>query len=360
MFLKSSILILISVVAFGQDNTLPSIPAVPKIDKLTTANSVRVAVDYNPTGIFGPNPNWIDDGKGTEPDKNGVWRYVRVMDGTEYCKALGFETNFMVYNGTEDWVPLWWENGQYLPKVKEFNRYSFDWSRWKNFADPLDPTAAEACARLAKLPTEFGAKLLPYQPIFLDIEWTKTYQGFEIKTPKDAFDVVAAWTKRFDTYRYYMGYDNELYIYGFNGYATYADKLTWASPEERQRFIDADQAMMRRLSGIALGLYNWDLPTENPSAWYGMVDAFRMEINRYYPGIKRWAIVTPTYQIYFPANIKDKNNLLKNGKPVNIDIWKRQIKYLVDDHWNIDLWNPGWLKDGTKAHIEALARYANN
>ncbi len=332
----------------------------PNITKVTTARQIRVMFDYNPTPIYGPNPKFL---KGSpEPDKSGEYAWNRVSDSSEYMFKLGFEPSFMVYNGTLNRSQIWFDKTKdefRLDLKPAFNRLDLDYSFEGNHSDPVTPEGARACGFLSRNPWVFGAKLQPYRAISIDIEGTKTY-NFEVNSFDSAMQQIHAWTDMFKEFRKTTN-STELYSYFLQGYySSFKKVLPNLTAEQDAEMKQADADMMHLLSGIHACFYNWDVPTENPGLWFAQVDQAAGQIETDYPWMKynRWAVITPTYQIYWPQSMQDWGNRAKAEKPVDMATWQRQIKYLVDRGWHIYIWNPGDLKT-SKPYLDFVAKYSN-
>lgn len=333
------------------DPTLPAIPSPANIVKLTS-NTLRVAVNYNPTPIFDDRNPGFDSTGGVEPDAKGNYALLRTPDAPQYAKSLGLETYFPVYNGTENRALLWHDGTDFRTLKADANRWDFDWSLEANHSDPLNPVAARAIAALAMQPDRFGAKLDCEQPVVLDIERSAAYNG-PVDTPEQATGQIQNWTTRLQTYRGLLSPDRELYAYFQTGYAHLSE--SWGA-RFTQDLAAADRQMMQLLSGMMLSFYNWDLSITAPGSWYAAVDRATSDIGAYYPfhARNKWAVVTPTYQVYWGNLPKTKG---RNGELVPLDVWKRQLRYLADRGWHLGLWLPGALK-GIKGHLDEAARFA--
>lgn len=333
------------------DKTVPIIPTLPKIDKLSTARSTRIMFNYDPTPVFLPNEQWINNG--VEPDKNGAYAFVRSSVAQEYCLQLKFTPSFMVYNGTENRSTTW-HNGDKFDGATlsgDSGHYFLSWDREANNSDPLTPVAASGCSALAIEPSTFGAKLSAYMPLILDIESTKTYNQ-PIDTTEGFLIQIKEWHNRLKMYRDFLGYDLELYAYFLRGYTLFKSQLENVFTQE---IIEADRAMMRLLSGINVGAYVYDISARNINNWFSWIDMYGGHIRENYPFHynNKWATITPTYQIYWSENLKKLD-----GLPIPIDTWKQQIRYLIDRGWNIYLWlSPAMPFKPIKPHIDWLAKY---
>jgi hypothetical protein len=345
----------------------PVVKAPPKVTRLKTGRPTRVMYDHNPTPVFGANPAWVDDGKSTEPDAKGNWRYTRINDSTAYMQKHGFEPSFMVYNGTENRAKLWWdterEDFRVLRTPAGLNRPDLDWGKSNNFTDPLDPSVVKGIVKLSRNPWVFGADLPPYRAIVLDIEGTQTYNG-DTPTPLAALRQIQAWDARLSAYTA-GGYLQELYSYMDPGlWPRFQDKWDLSRLDAEQldaysKLKEADQRMMRKLTGMNVSLYNWDVTVENPGVWFTQVDQITGQIDSHYPYHKhnKWACIHPQYDVYWPQNLQDRRNLDKAGKLIPLDLWETQVKYLVDRGWHIYLWLPTIPLERSKKYIDVVAKY---
>jgi hypothetical protein len=280
---------------------------------------------------------------------------------------LGFEPSFMVYNGTANRSRLWWdaENEKFkdIKIAPGLNRHDLDWSLEGNFCDPFEASTALGCVKLARNPWAFGANLPPYRAIVLDIESTSTYNQSP-SSPSQGLKVIQEWSRMFDLFRA-GGLSCELYSYMDPGFfPQWRDRwdLTSISPFEREcfsRLEEADQKMMRKLSGMNVSLYNWDITLENPGLWYSGVDSVTSLIDTYYPyhSCNKFACIHPWFDVYHPHHIQDLRNSSKAGTLMPLDRWKRQVRYLVDRGWHLYPWTPHPVKP-IKPYLDEVARYS--
>jgi hypothetical protein len=342
------------------DRTVAPCPTPPKITRYASARPVRVMCNYNPTPIFTPNADFVNDGKKTQPDKNGAFAELRSTAAQEYCLQLGFTPSFMVENGVENNATLWHDGATFdgaTPAGGDSGHYFLPWGREGNNCDPLNPNAAAGCAALAAAPTTFGAKLPPCLPLVLDIESTAAYNG-AIDTTAQVLGQIRAWDERLATYRRFLGNDHELYAYFFRGYALFRSQLGAAFTAEVEQ---ADRAMMRRLSGINVGAYVGDVAAQNPGNWFAWMDLYAGHVRDNYPFHfdGKWATITPTYQVNWATTPEATKRL--NHQPVPIELWQAQVRYLVERHggWNLYVWiPPGMALKPVKGHLDHLAKYA--
>lgn len=332
-----------------------------------SSRPTRILFNYNPTPVFDESPLWRNDGQNTEPDTNGNYRFTRVNDSCEYMLRMGFESSFMVYNGTLKRHKLWWsetkDTFRALPDV--LNRFDLDWTKEGKFDEPVTSSAARACVKLSRNPWTFGANLPPYRPITLDIEYTSLYNSTP-STPTEALSTIREWTKMFRLFRQ-EGLLTELFSYMPGGlwpawqYNWDPAKLT---PDELTSYnlcpIE-DLQMMSLLSGITIPFYNWDLPTENPGIWMSLVEQQTGLILEKYPRhfYNKFAVIQPQMEFYFPDNIQDLRNRKKENKLIPLDLWEFQLRFLVDRGWNLFLWITQPLEK-VKPYLDVAARYVVN
>jgi hypothetical protein len=330
------------------DRTIATCPTPPKVTRYTTTRPVRVAYNYACDPLFQINEQWLDDGKGSEPDKAGAYRWVRSTEAQEYCRALGLETAIMAYGGTENRALRWHDGQNFKSPVPTLNRWDLDDRGDGNLSDPLDPRAAHAIAALAKDATRFGAAVNPVQPLILDVEGTMAYNG-PTDTIAQVAERIANWTARLTAYRAALGTtDYELYAYFFYGFAQFRQRFGDAFTPE---LAAADQAMMRLLSGFNAGLYSWDQTFASPGSWFKQVDEAQAIVFEHYPFLSRnrWATISPYYQTFKAPPAP--------GTPVPLELWQAQVRYLVDRGWHLLLWMSGPLKP-IKGHLDHLTKYS--
>jgi hypothetical protein len=373
---------------------LSFIPVPPKVTPLAGTNfKPRIMFDYNFTPFYPRNDKWVDDGKRTEPDVNGRYMWEQAPEVAEYLLRCGFTPTLMAYNGTFNRADTWWdfekddwEAGVY----PALNRFGVVWTnkdgtpREGNYSDPVDPRAAHAIAALAKTPWRFGATgVRANRPIFIDIEGTNSYNlnSYTTPTPEQAVQQVKNYIKMADAFRSHHKYAaGELYNYGGNlmQWYSYLSVEAWeqkikdapgpmevarlrAELDAVKEFLKLEQDHAKRYNGYVALLYNWDIHAETDGeSWFHSVDMNDGTVERYYPYWRNSKIATviPTWEIYWPHNsvVGDKLRDMA-GKPIPLDLWKKQIDYLVARGWHIYVWIPYNDVKPYKAHLDYLLRF---
>ena len=398
--LTAVIILILSFAASGQPVTQPSkpilppwIPPVAEVEPLpATAWKPRVFFDYNITPIFLQNPKWVNE-NWREPDRNGRFQHERNTEPAEYMlKSGAFIAAPIVYNGTFNLSGLWWDfqkndweslvrptsNRWILPGLDADKK-----SRHQNYSDPIDPRAIKAVCQLWRRAYAFDAPVKAYRPMWLDIEATKTYSATD--TTADLVKSLRAYMKVADAFREYtnQGYELELYTYGghfwqyrpqldeydaqqkLEAATTDAERTKWkAEVENIREFVALEREHAKRYSGYTQSAYNSNLVAQQGAeGFFNNLNGAEILINLHYPQWRhnKIAFVTPTWQIYGatengldPAGLK-----ARMGKPVPIELWKKEIDYAVSRGWDLYLWIGTFDFDlaPIKPHIDYLLRF---
>lgn len=383
----------------GQPVTRPSAPiyppwtpAAPTVEPVpSTAWKPRVFFDYNITPIFLKNPKWVNE-NWREPDRNGRFQHERNTEAAEYMlKSGAFIAAPIVYNGTLNQSGQWWdfEKNDWEKQVRPTsNRWLYPAvdadkrPRHQNYSDPMDPRAIKAVCQLWRRAYAFGAPVKAFRPMWIDNEGTKTYSATD--TAAERVKSVRAYMKAADAFREYTNQnsDLELYTYGghfwqygpqlseydaqqkFDAATTDAERAKWkAEVENIREFIVLEREHARRYSGYTLSAYNWDvLAEQGGEGFFGVLNAHDVTINLHYPQWRnnKVVFVTPTWQIYWPQNGLDPAGLrAMTGKPLPLELWKKQIDYAVSRGWEIYVWIGAGDFDlaPIKPHIDYLLRF---
>ena len=397
--LTAVLIVFVALGAAGQPVTQPSapiyppwIPPVAQVEPLPpTARKPRVFFDYNITPIFLKNPKWVNE-NGREPDRNGRFQYERNTEAAEYMlKSGAFTPAPVVYNGTLNLSGVWWdfEKNDWEKQVRATsNRWNVPWEgadkkpRSQNYSDPMDPRAIKAVCQLWRRAYAFGAPVKAFRPMWIDNEATKSYSSTD--TTANLVKSVRAYMKAADAFREYTNQNTDLELYTYGGHfwqyrpmlseydaqqkldaaATDAERAKWkAEVDAIREFITLEREHARRYSGYTLCAYNWDITAEQGGdGFFGGLNAHDVIINLHYPQWRNSKVVfvTPTWEIYWPQNGLDPAGLRAiAGKPLPIELWKKEIDYAVSRGWDLYIWIGGGEMDLTpiKPHIDYLLRF---
>jgi hypothetical protein len=370
----------------------PWIPPVAEVEPLpATAWKPRVFFDYNITPIFVKNPKWVNE-NGREPDRNGRFQHERNVEPAEYMlKSGAFIPAPIVYSGTLNQSGQWWdfERNDWEQNVRmTSNRWKLPTTtadgkpRHENYSDPMDPRAIRAVCQLWRRAYAFNAPVRAFRPMWLDIESTKTYNATD--TTAGLVKSVRAYMRAADVFREYTNQMSNLELYTYGGqfwqYRPYlseydaqqkleaattdGERAKWkAEVENIREFIVLEREHAKRYSGFTLSAYNWDLLAEQGGdGFFNVLNTGDVVINLHYPQWRhnKVAFVTPYWQIYWPQNGLDPAALrAKAGKPVPIELWKKQIDYAVSRGWDLYMYVGTGDFDLTpiKAHVDYLLRF---
>jgi hypothetical protein len=123
---------------------------------------------------------------------------------------------------------------------------------------------------------------------------------------------------------------------------------------------DAERELAKESSGICLSLYSWDeVVVTGGESWFKDHANVQRLIDKYYPEFNKRKVVLmlPRWQVIWPQNIKPEQAALE-GKPIPIELWRRQIDTLVKGGWDILVWTGPTLTDGVEEHLEYVCRFA--
>jgi hypothetical protein len=397
--LTALVVLFVAVAAPGQPVTQPSapiyppwIPPVAEVEPLpSTAWKPRVFFDYNLTPVFLKNPKWVNE-NGREPDRNGRFQYERNTEAAEYMlKSGAFIPAPVVYNGTLNLSGVWWdfEKDTWDPRVRATsNRWHVWWEgpdkkpRHQNYSDPMDPRAIKAVCQLWRRAYAFGAPVKAFRPMWLDIEATKSYNATD--STADLVKSVRAYIKAADVFRDNANQNINLQLYTYCGNfwqyrpqlsefdaqqkldaaTTDAERAQWKAEVQNVReFVTLEREHARRYNGYTFSCYNWDVFAEQGGdGFYNAINANDVVINLHYPQWRnnKVVFVNPSWTIHWPQNGLDPAGLRAlSGKPLPIDLWKKQIDYAVSRGWDIFIWIGGGDMDLTpiKPHIDYLLRF---
>lgn len=395
----SLLLVVLALAASAQPATQPGppisppwIPAVADVAPLpSTAWKPRVFFDYNITPVFFKNPKWVNE-NWREPDRNGRFQHERNTEAAEYMlKSGAFIPAPIVYNGTLNLSGYWWDfdKNDWEPSVRmTSNRWKYPFTtadgrdRHQNYSDPMDPRAIKAVCQLWRQAYAFNAPVKAFRPMWLDIEATKTYN--QTSTAAERVKAVRAYMKAADVFREYANQSINLELYTYGGHfwqerpeldeydaqqkldaaTTDAERAKWkAEVESIREFTTLEREHAKRYSGYTLSAYNWDLLAEQGGdGFFDRLNSGDVMINLHYPQWRNNKIVfvTPVWQIYWPQNGLDPAALrAKIGKPLPLDLWKKQIDYAVSRGWDIYMFVGTGDFDLTpiKPHIDYLLRF---
>jgi hypothetical protein len=359
----------------------------------------RIYQDINLTPIKQPNPLWVGrDGKkqwegSTDPEDmpNGTPKWIQDFLQFDAMKSLGFEEMFMLYDGTLNRAPVWCNDKPnpaaeinpatgkpYDPTASKWifelrKKEEIDWNRQGNFSAPPQEKQIQMCMHLNHTGPVYNPKAKPYNPIIFDLENPSVdYQNSMFDKPPRkprvelAWDNTGAmWLREQDdpAYQKEVRESGKWEIENIVNSVQYARNWhRWASmppighyqfPWPLNNFQTNRQtddwyihSGLRDLCEIidfcAPSFYNinwnhWSLG--NPSTWYDVVDLCTTLYDRRCSHLPRVAVITPTYSVFWPEQEQYKKYLPDADKAMPLEVWKRQVNYLVERDYDIMIWS---------------------
>jgi hypothetical protein len=280
----------------------------------------RIYCDSNPTPIGGPIP----------------------------CESLmislGYRPCVIVYDGTLNRATMW----DQLPRQPRSRIKGWSGTEQDNI-DPPTERAVRAIAKLARDPSWFGDSGTPLRPIIFDIEGSKVINSTDpslaarrtaLKAEIDAM----TWAKA----------ESGCPVAVYMGPPLSGDKF-------EDDLADLRKAFYAKASFAIASLYDWDAMAETGGEyWFDLAAAEDARIARECPEFahNKVAFVCPTWQIYWPQNLIHKENAKLADKPIPLDVWKRQIDWLVAHDWDIFVWTGSLPPEPIKEHIAYVAKVA--
>jgi hypothetical protein len=218
--------------------------------------------------------------------------------------------------------------------------------------------ALRACTRLAMDPTLYGDFDSPGpRPIMLDIESTRSVNLHGAEFSKENFQAAAGhMLKAIRAVKEESEGKCEVWAYAWFPMAIYFpqdQQHNWVHVRELERTIAPE------LSAACVGLYNWDqCVATNGESWFDDHESVETWL-KLYPQFKdrKVALVRPLWEVIWPQNVKPEHRAM-HGKPIPLELWKRQIDALVRTGWDLYLWMPSALVDDVRPHLEYVARFA--
>lgn len=311
--------------------------------------STRICIEENLTPVKTPNYRWQDDGKHTDPDKNGQPLWIRNNDCYKLGASLGYEHYFGAYAGTFNRSP-WWSG---RASLDEFNRLGFSGAEGNN-CDPITVEAAMAIGKLAANPDWFKGQSNHRTPILVDLENEKTMIFTAADTAADRMAKIQRWRNTAQWFRTGAGANSrdeqEVWFYG--QFPFYTQPVTNTTPE-----CDAAMASFQELwSAPCFFHYWWDLRTDQPNRWLSEFASINGQIRKYNPYGNRIVVMCPFDNVYWPTNARP-GVAVRAGQPVPFDQWCIAVDRAVLEKYTILVWTGNGLVDGVRPHLTYLAQY---
>ncbi|HEY7119089.1 MAG TPA: hypothetical protein VH475_21035 [Tepidisphaeraceae bacterium] len=258
--------------------------------------------------------------------------------------SLGFRPCVMVYDGTLNRATMW----DQLPRQPKSRIKAWSGAEQNNI-DPPSERAVRAVAKVARDPSWFGDPATPLRPIIFDIEGSKVINSNDpslaarraaLKAEIDAM----TWAKA----------ESGCPVAVYMGPPLSGDKF-------EDDLADLRKAFYAKASFASASLYDYDPMAEtNGEYWFDLAAAEDARIARECPAYARnkVAFVCPAWQIYWPKNLIDKDHAKLADKPVPLDLWKRQIDWLVEHDWDIFVWTGSLAPEPIRDHLAYVAQVA--
>jgi hypothetical protein len=317
----------------------------------------RIYQDVNLTPIQQPNPKWkgadgktIDQGS-TDPNPmpDGTPKWIQNFPLYDSMKELGFEEMQMIYDGTLNRAPVWCKDDFSLVKPGEL-----DWTRGGNLASPPQKQAIEMIMHLNNQGDAFVKGGTSHLPIIFDLENQSVnyndsmFENFndgkeKIENLVNAVNYAKGWSRwgvvpPVGHYQYPMMLNN----FGENRQTD-----VWFANSGLQDLIDV-------IDFAAPSFYTINWMIDNPQNWFDMVQAFTSFYERRCKHLPRVAVVCPAYQAYWPEQQIYQKYIPFNNQPVPLEVWKKQLRFLVDRDYDIFVW-AGNLELNPKMYANLLA-----
>jgi hypothetical protein len=308
---------------------------------------VRVYCESNPTPINQPNPEWTNDGRNTDPDHNRQPRFVRNLRTHQYMLDKGFKPVFVVYNGTLNRALTWAD----APPQANLSRVQIDWKKEGAHSNPPTEPTVKAVATLAFDPSRFGDTLGRHRPIMFDIEAASEVNvdpGAPLEQRR------AAVQHMIDTVRWARQASHErcdIWFYQYPHLVPFRDDL---------KVLDLNREFARQLNTLCYCFYNWDASAATRGDyWFTEITLGDLEIARLYPEFtaNKIAVLIPVWQIYWP-DPKTPEITALDGKPIPLDLWKRQVDFAIARGWDIFIWTGLLSLDPIREHLDYVAKWA--
>lgn len=346
------------------DNLKPLVPptTLPSAG-IAPGKVVRVFCESNPTPILGPNPDWtggLNPATGqrdrsipvTDPDGRPLW--IRVNRATQYLADLGCRQAFFVYDGTLNRSSIWSDaQGNLLAANAPGTS--------PDTVKSMPPTEASvrACARLAQRCNRYGDAGTSFRPMIFDLENAR--MGYDPAAPLAARrQVLSDWIQTLKWARAQTVNTVPLYAY----YAPPFSAAYEGDVEMTADVADLYDQMRRQLSGVVVSCVNGDPETNTDGeSWFEHVRHLDTLIERQCPEFRRAkiAIVNPLWHVDNPASELWAPKAARNRQPLPIELWRRQLRYLVDHDWDVLVWvadvNPA---EPVREHLEYAASLGRN
>lgn len=361
-----------------------SIPA-PRSHRRT-----RVLCDGNPTPVGWNNPAWRGP---ADPDASGQPRITYNWCARPYMDSLGYESAFMVGNGTLNRAPCWARRdsgGNVLgdqygrPDVAASMaafQAALNWN-WQggddrnvvinpisgkpnpSYCDPPEATALALVGQLAGRPGLYATagggnpsgSLRPGLPVVFDIEGTKTWTISPDASPDAKRLYLQRWLDAIHGVRATAGADQEVWIYGteYIPWNVFGDKEASADPG----VVALWYQLADNLSGWCSTAYLWDVIADNDvtaegnasgggggggGRWLAQAAWLETSVRRFAPqfaGGQKIVVLMPVYQVYNP--VAHPRVAALDGKPIPFDEWCAMVDWYVDHGWSIYLWYGGY------------------
>lgn len=355
-------LLILCPIAKAQPITVPK-AALPKHTR------IMCPVNLSPTWVR--NYSWVDDGKGTSPDKHGNPIWQRDFETHDFMVSVGYDECVFLDTSTLNYSKMYAHTDQVSGQIvlEDVPVGGLDWSRASGglrpdgkivpiFDDPIDVEALRIVAATTMNPGRYGNKTAHRGlPIIFDLEnwysWDANAKGNTITatdTEEERAKPLRALSQAAATL--HTCTDSEVWNYSD------AWMLPRIVPETAMLKNELDK-YYEQFAGITIGCYLLDWDAQNPARWRSEIGILDNRVRRWSPNnyLNKVVVVNPTWQIYWaPAQRPWVAPLI--NKVIPMGIWCRMIDELVDEGYMIVLW-PGNipLNDETKARILYLAQY---
>jgi hypothetical protein len=286
---------------------------------------------------------------------------MRHPDSYAMLMSMGARPVMTIYPATLNIARTWCDD-QWNAKpmrIGPWGGVALDWSRAGNHTDPPNLRALAACAKLAVNPSFYGDDSPPGpRPIMIDIEGTKSINlvGAE-HTIENRRQSIRHMIDCIRTAKEATGGKCEVWGYGWFPQAMYYPK-DQLPIYEKTRDVEAELA--KEASAVCLSLYNWDRVAETDGAqWFEDLAGVEALIDKDFLQFKHRKVVLmlPVWQVIWPEHVKPEHAAM-NGKPVPLELWKRQIDVLVKHGWDIYVWTGSVVIDDIRPHLEYVGRFA--
>jgi hypothetical protein len=317
----------------------------------------RIYQDVNLTPIAQPNPKWRgSDGKSIaegsvdpNPMPDGTPKWIQNFPLYDSMKELGFEEMQMIYDGTLNRAPVWCKDDFSFVKPGEL-----DWTRGGNLSAPPQKQAVEMIMHLNNQGDAFVPGGTPHLPIIFDLENPSVnYNDSMFETFNDGKEKIENLVNAVNYAKGWSRWGNVPPV----GHYQYPMMLTnfgenrqtdvWFSNSGLQELVDT-------IDFVAPSFYTINWMIDHPQNWFDGVQSFTSFYDRRCKHLPKVAVVCPAYQAYWPEQDIYKKYIPFNNQPVDLEVWKKQLRFLVERDYDIFVW-AGFLELNPKMYGNLLA-----